>query len=189
MKLLTLGLGLFLALTIACGGDDDDSSAGTQPTGSNGGSSATQPSGGEGAAPTEPPSSSGGSAPSGGGCGSLTLGDEVIELDSARCFLQEQDVTGSPGKILFVGQGFGKLASGEDFVLDVTRFDEDSLFTGDKVIVDVGDPFSEDFYSWNASADLGTVQQDGSTLRAEGLALKHSEDFTTEVSGSFELRC
>ena len=188
MKLLTLGLGLFLALAIACGGDDDDSSAGTQPTEGNGGGSATQASGSEGAAPTEAPSSSGGSAPSGGGGGSLTIGDEVIELASARCFLQEQDVTGSPGKILFQAQGYGMTAEGEELVLDVTRFDEDSLFTGDDIEADIGDPFGEDFYYWSASADIGTVEIDGSTLRVGELTFRHSED-GSEVTGTFELNC
>jgi hypothetical protein len=118
----------------------------------------------------------------------VTIGDEMIELNSARCFLEEQDVAGSPGKILFVGQGFGTLASGEEIVVDVSRYDEESLFYGDDIHIDVGDPFSDDFYSWRASADFGTIQLDGSTLRAEGLAFMHSEDFS-ETSGAFEVHC
>jgi hypothetical protein len=118
----------------------------------------------------------------------VTIGDDVIVLESARCFLQEQDVAGSAGKILFTGQGYGQLTSGEEIVLDVTRYDEDSLFTGDDIEVDVGDPFGDEFYSWTASGDLGTISLDGSTLRADGLTFQHSEDFS-EMSGSFELKC
>ena len=185
MKLLSLGLGLVLVFAVACSGGDDDSSGGSQPTG---GDAATQPSGGDGAAPTEAPSSSGGGAPSGGGAGSLTLGDEVIELASARCFLQEQDVTGSPGKILFQAQGYGVTAEGEELVLDVTRYDEDSLFTGDEIEADIGDPFGDDFYYWSASGDIGTVEIDGSTLSVGGLTFRHSDD-GSEVMGTFELKC
>lgn len=177
MKLLSLGLALLLALAMACGGDDDDSSGAAQPSGGNGG-----------AAPTEVPSGSGGSAPSGGGGGSLTLGDEVVELSGVLCLLQPQDVAGSPGKILLTGIGRGQFASGEGVAIDVTRYDEESLFTGDEVEVLVGaDPTRPD-YSWDASADLGTIEQDGSTIRAEGLTFINSED-ATELTGGFELRC
>jgi hypothetical protein len=118
----------------------------------------------------------------------VTIGDDVIVLESARCFLQEQDVAGSPGKILLTGQGYGQLPSGEEVVLDVTRYDEDSLFTGDDIEVDVGDPFGDEFYYWIASDDLDTISVNGSTLSADGLTFRHSED-SSEKSGSFELNC
>jgi hypothetical protein len=187
LKLLLAGLCLLTALAIACGGDDDDSSGGTQATGSNGGTAATQAPSGNGAAPTQAPPDNGGSAAS-GGSGTLTLGDEVIELDRSRCYLQEQDVAGSPGKILFTAQGFGTTAAGEDFVLDVSRYDEDSLFYGDDILVDVGDPFGDDFYEWNGASDFGTIELDGSTLRAGGLTFTKDSD-GSQVSGAFELVC
>jgi hypothetical protein len=37
-------------------------------------------------------------------------------------------------------------------------------------------------------ADLGTIEQDGSTLRAEGLTFRHSED-GSEITGAFEVNC
>jgi hypothetical protein len=188
LKLLLIGLCLVTALAIACGGDDDDSSGATQASGSDGGTAATQAPSGDGAAPTEAPSDSGGGSASGGGGGSLTLGDEVISLDRARCYMQEQDVAGSPGKILFTAQGFGTNADGEDLVLDISRYDEDSLFYGDDILVDVGDPFSDDAVSWHAASDFGTVEQDGSTLRADGLTFMNGSD-GSQVSGAFELAC
>lgn len=99
-----------------------------------------------------------------GSAGTLTVGDEVIDLDHVRCFLEEQDVAGSDGKILLTGQGFGTTASGDELVLDVTRYDEDSLFTRDDIQVDIRDPLGDDFYSWDGSADLGTIERDDSTL-------------------------
>ena len=44
------------------------------------------------------------------------IGDETITLDSARCFLEEQDAAAGGGKILFVAQGFGTNAAGEQLV-------------------------------------------------------------------------
>jgi hypothetical protein len=188
LKLLILGLGPLLALAVACGGDDDGSSGNTQPSGSSGSAAATEAPGGDGAAPTQAPVGSGGGASSGGGGGTVTIGDEVIVLERALCYLQEQEVAGSPGKILLSGAGFGQLASGEEIVLDVTRYDEDSLFTGDDIEVEVGDPFGDDYYSWIASGDLGTINVDGSTLSVDELTFRHSQD-DTEKSGSFVLNC
>lgn len=130
-------------------------------------------------------------APAGGGGGTLVLGDETITLDSARCFLQEQDAFAGGGKILFVGQGFGTTAEGDELVLDVSRYDEDSQFTGDDVFVDIGDPFSDDLVSYNTSAELGTVQLDGSTMRADGLTLTtfDATGTSSDIPASFELNC
>ena len=168
-----IALALF-ASGIACGGDDND--AGDVPSNPAAQETASSP----GNQPTESARS--------GDAGTLTLEDEVIALDEARCFLQEQDVAGSAGKILFQAQGMGTTADGEEFVLDVSRYDEDSLFTGDDIQVDVGDPRGEAFYSWDASADLGTIELGGSSLRAGGLTFQHSED-GSEVMGAFELNC
>lgn len=179
LSLLLFGSLLFLA---ACGGDDDGDSDSDGATDTGGGDATA-------AATTDGNSGGGGSSSGGGGsAGTLTLGDEVIQLDSARCFLQEQDVVGSPGKILLTGQGFGTLADGNEFVLDFTRFDEDSNFTGDDILVDVGDPRSDDSYGLRGSADLGTVQRDGDTLSASGLTFSNF-DAGTEIQGAFELKC
>lgn len=169
-------LAAMIVLVAACGGDGDggDTTDAAGDTTSGGG------------AENQAAASSGGGG--GGGGGTLTLGEDVINLDSARCFLEEQDVAGSAGKILFNGQGFGTTGAGETFVLDVSRYDEDSMFTGDDIGVDIGDPRGDDFYSWSGKADLGTIERDGSTLRADGLTFRHSKDFT-EVAGAFELNC
>jgi hypothetical protein len=105
-------------------------------------------------------------APSGGNGGELVLGDEAVTLDRARCFLEEQDSAGGGGKILFVRQGFGTNAAGEEVLVDVSRYDEDSRFTGDDILVDIGEPGSS--VSFQANADLGTISVDGSTLSADG---------------------
>ena len=170
-----------LLLIAACGGDDDSDSDG----GDGGGGG-----GGDATAAATSAGGSGGSLGGGGGAGggSLTLGDEVIELDRARCFLEEQDVVGSPGKILLTGQGFGTTADGDELILDFTRYDEDSDFTGDDILVDIGDFRSSDAQSYAANAELGTVQRDGNTLSASGLTFNNF-DAGIEVTGAFELKC
>ncbi|MEQ8842518.1 MAG: hypothetical protein RIB98_16160 [Acidimicrobiales bacterium] len=126
--------------------------------------------------------------PSAGGGGTLVLGDETITLDSARCFLEEQDAAAGGGKILFVGQGSGTNADGTELLLDVSRYDEESQFTGDDITVDIGDPFSDDLVSYRAAAEIGTVQIDGSVMSADGLTFSNF-DLGEELPGSFQLNC
>lgn len=173
-RMTIVGVAALLALfAAACGGDDDSADIGSDDDSA-------------GAADDTTDSDDAPAASGGGGGGELILGDETISLDSARCFLEEQDAAGGGGKILFVGQGFGVNAAGDEVILDVSRYDEDSQFTGDDIIVDVGD--FETGVSWDAAADLGTVQLDGRTMAADGLTFVNWDDFS-EVSGSFVLNC
>ena len=172
--LLSLGLA-------ACGGDEADTTAAADD--------ASTPQDDAPDDSTDDADDEGGAddAPAGGGNGgTLVLGDETITLDSARCFLEEQDAAGGGGKILFVGQAFGTNAAGEELILDVSRFDEDSQFTGDDIIVDIGD--WETGSSWQAAADLGTVQLSGNTMSADGLTFTNWDDMS-EMAGSFEINC
>lgn len=125
-----------------------------------------------------------GQAASGGG-GSLTLDGETISFDGSRCFLEEQESAGQT--IELTGQGFGTNADGEQVSIDVTRFAEDSALPGDSIDVTVGDPASPDSTSFGTIAEVGTVELDGSTLRAEGVELQ-TDDLTT-VAASFEVVC
>ena len=161
----------------ACGGDDD--AADPEPAADDGGGAEEDGGAGDGGA--------GAGGGGGAGGGTLVLGAETITLDSARCFLEEQESAGGGGKILFVAQGFGTTADGEPLTLDVSRYDEDSQFTGDDVIVDIGDPFADSAVSLTASGDIGTVTLDGSSLSADGLTFV-DDDFS-EQTGSFELNC
>ena len=163
----------FLLVVAACGGDDESAPSND----SSGGTAATT------AAPSANPAPS-----SGAGGGELVIGDETITFDRARCFLQEQDAAGGGGKILFTAQAFGTNAAGDPITLDVSRYDEDSQFTGDDIILDIGDPFSDDAVSLASSADLGTVSVDGSTLSAGDLTFVNFDDFS-EQNGSFEINC
>lgn len=185
---MVLCVGLVLVL-VGCGDDDADNGDGTSSTGDSADSGDAEGSGDSADSGDAEGSDGGGSDDSGGGAaagGTLVLGDETIALDSARCFLEEQDAAGGGGKILFVGQGFGTNAAGEAVTLDVSRFDEDSQFTGDDIIVDVGDPGSG--VSLQAVEELGTVQLDGRTMSADDLTFSNFDDFS-EQTGSFVLNC
>jgi hypothetical protein len=170
-------MALFLLVAAACGGTGGpvESVPASTPNPTNGDSQPT-----DGSQPT--------AANPSGSAGTLTLGEQVIELTRARCFLEEQDAAAGGGKILFTAQGFGALPDGTELVLDVSRYDEQSQFTGDAVDVGVGDPRGANFYSWEVIAELGTVEQVGSTLRADGLTLRHSED-DSEIEGAFDVNC
>lgn len=182
-------------IAASCGDSDDDSGADSgSPSASAAATTEASADAPDESAPadTEADSSdSGDSAASGGGSGAggvVVLGDETITLDRARCFLQEQDAAAGGGKILFVAQGFGTNAAGDEVVLDVSRYDEDSQFTGDDVKLDIGDPFSDDFVSWSSVSDIGTVSLDGSSLSANGLTFSNFDD-GAEAAGSFDLTC
>ncbi len=183
MRIVAVLLTAFALLAASCGGgsseqdaDATDATPATAQVESDQSSETTQ-------APAEPaPPTPTGSA------GTLVLGEETVEFDSARCFFEEQDAVGGGGKILFVAQAFGETAAGEPIVIDVSRYDEDSRFTGDNIIVDFGDPFLDDFVSMSAHTDLGTVTVDGSSLSASGLTFLDSSGMA-EQSGSFQINC
>lgn len=169
---------LVLVLVAAACGDDDSSSPTTAPS-QDGGSSV----GGTDAGSDDTPTPS-------GSAGFLTLGDERIQFDSARCFLEEQEAAGGGGKILATGQGFGTNADGAEVMIDFTRFDEESRFTGDDLSVTVGDPFEDDSVSYSGSLDLGAVEIDGRRLSGNGFMLQSSDiSDTNEYPASFELNC
>jgi hypothetical protein len=155
-----------LLLVGACGDDDSAPVEGSTTT----------------AGPEDQPA-----APSGSGGGTLVLGDETIQLDSSRCFLQSQPVAGSEGNILATAQGFGTNAAGDEVSIDFTRFDEESQFTGDDISVVVGNPFSDSSVSYFGGVDLGAVDISGSVVSSPEFTLT-GPDFE-EITGSFVLEC
>lgn len=191
--LARLAIGVLVLITIAaCGGDDEGSGAANTTESTQGAAAATDDSSDTDSsdddtasdAETVPQTTE--AAADSGNVGTLVLGDETIVLDSARCFLEEQDAAAGGGKILFVGQGFGTNAAGDSVLVDVSRFDEDSQFTGDDIIVDIGEIGTG--VSWQITADLGTVQLDGRTMSASGLDFVNWDD-GAELRGSFDFAC
>ncbi|MDW3218068.1 MAG: hypothetical protein R8F63_05590 [Acidimicrobiales bacterium] len=195
MKILTriLGILALLALVAAgCGDDsgDDGTSAGADDSSAADDGSSDDSSADDSSADDSSGDDSGSTDGSGGGGtgGTVVLGDETITLDSARCFLQEQDAAAGGGKILFNAQGYGTNAAGDELVVDLTRWDEDSQFTGDDIIVDIGDPFSDDAVSYSATGEIGMITVDGSNLSTGEILFTNFDPFE-ELPGSVQLSC
>lgn len=178
-----------VALLAGCGGDDDGDDAAPSSGG------ATESAGGDtGDQAADSEVSAGGGAgdpaggPTSGGGGSLVVGGESIGLDETRCHLEPQEAAAGGGQILFVGQGFGVDADGEEVMIDVSRYDEDSMFAGDDVSVNIGDFTSEGAVGLSTIAPTGTVTLDGSIMRGDDITLLSDGD-GSEQTVSFEIDC
>lgn len=179
---------LVLALSTGCGDSDDgDTAAPGSTTDPAAAAPATDGSpGGEDDAPDSDGDAM--DAVASGGGGRLVLGDETIEFEQVLCTFEPQDAAAGGGQILFVGQATGVDAEGRDVVLDVSRYDQDSQFEGDSVMVDIGDVTSGDTVGLASTSPTGTVTVDGSTLRADDVTLLNAED-GSERTASFEITC
>lgn len=157
------------ALMVGCGGDDE----------------AEEPAGGGDA-----PAAEGGDAAAGGGGGggTMTLDGEEIAIDRTQCFLQPQEAAAGGGEIEFTGQGFGTNAAGDEVLIDVSRYSEESMFAGDSISVTVGDPFSEDALNYSLVGGEGAILVDGSTLSGEGVSVTDDRGTGDSVL-SYELNC
>lgn len=87
-----------------------------------------------------------------------------------------------------MGQGFGVDADGEEVMIDVSRYDEDSMFAGDDVSVNIGDFTSEGAVGLSTIAPTGTVTLDGSIMRGDDITLLSDGD-GSEQTVSFEIDC
>jgi len=174
----TIATAAAVALLVAgCGDDGDDDAAPTQETDSD----ATD----SGATGAGDPGGSGGS---GGGSGTVVLDGEAVELATVRCFLESQPAAAGGGNILFVVQGEGANADGETVMVDISRYDDESMFAADVVDLYIGDVTTGDAIEVSASVPTGTVTLEGSNVRADDLA---AEDFEalTEHTISFDIDC
>jgi len=184
LRRLIVPIAIVALIAAACG---DDSGSSTQSTPA---ASESQTGGDTPASGDDTPAPSGDDTPASSSTGgTFTLGDETITLDSARCYLQEQDAFGG-GKILANAQGFGTNAAGEEVMLDFTRYDEDADFTGDDILVNVGDFMSGDSVEYHVTLDLGSVSIDGRSVSADGFTLTSFDmDPPGELESSFALSC
>lgn len=160
------GVLVVLAMVIAGCGDDD----GATEAGAGQADDATQDDGSGG----DDPAGGGGDAAPAGDAGTLTLGDETIEMESVLCYLEEQPRAGLGGTFEHSIQGRGTNAAGEQVIVDITRVrpDEDGGPLGneephDSVKIDVGDAASATSYT--ATGPVGAVTVDGSNVTASGL--------------------
>lgn len=125
----------------------------------------------------------------------VVMNGETIELSGGGCYLQEQDSAAGGGKILFTGQATGVNGDGEEVMLDVSRFDADSMFEGDMIDLVVGDYRDPDVKSYGVGimGAMGGEKQfhlslDGSTISADGVELM-DDDMAEEMTVSLEINC
>lgn len=137
----------------------------------------------EGEPPVDPPA-----APSGSGSGTVVLDGEAIALTEVLCHLESQPAAGVGGNIEFVVQGHGADAAGQSFMIDISRYDDESMFPGDSVQLYVGDITSGEARELSSTAPAGTVGLVGSTATVTDLVVEDLEQFT-EHTVSFDIAC
>lgn len=124
----------------------------------------------------------------GDGTSSVVLDGETMVLDRVLCHLESQPAAAGGGNILFVVQGYGSDSAGEPVMIDITRFDADSMFAGDDVQLYIGDITGDEVRDLGTTAPAGTVTLDGSTASVDALTV---QDLAagTEHTLAFEIRC
>lgn len=132
---------------------------------------------------TDPPGT-----PEGRGDGTVVLDGEVIDLTEIRCHLESQPAAGGGGNIEFVVQGAGVTPAGEPFMIDVSRYDEDSMFEGDAVQLYVGDITSDEAREFHSTAASGTVSLVGSTATVDDLVVEDVGVLSEHIV-SFDITC
>lgn len=176
---------------VGCGSDEEpEGSAPSAPVESADDNEAPDAEAGDSGQPDETEAGEVPDVPTAGGSGTLDLDGETIELSSVQCHLESQPAAAGGGNILFVVQGQGQNADGEPLLIDISRYDEASMFAGDKVTLDIGEitPSGEDLVTLTTTEPAGTVALEGSTARADGLQV---EDLGLGMSmtASFEIAC
>lgn len=166
---LTVGLAL-----VGCNGDDGGSDSGADA---------------DATASTTPAATAGGGSNDGGGgsAGVMTLGDAEIAIDSLRCFFEEQPRAGLGGVFTHTAQGRGTNADGEGVILDLSRARAEDGTVEDDIIVDIGDPGSDDAVGLRASGPEGLIAFGDGSAAASGVEV--SEFGAEPVTLSFDLPC
>ena len=117
----------------------------------------------------------------------MTLGGELIVIDRMLCFFEEQPRAGLGGVFTHTAQGQATDAAGEPVILDLTRSRDEDGTVADTVLVDIGDPFSDDAVSLSANGPEGSIDFGDSSASAADLELT---DFESDpVMLSFDVSC
>lgn len=122
------------------------------------------------------------------GTGSAQLDGETIEVDEVLCYLEPQPAASGGGNILFVVQAHGTNAAGEPVMVDVSRYDEDSIVAGDTVDVVFGEVAAADTVQWGYRSEAEAVTLAENTVSARDLTMDNFETMTQHTV-SFEFSC
>ena len=173
-----LALGLVVA---ACNGDADATPA-PDPTAAPATATAAP-------APTpvvtdSPPAASEGTTTS---VGILTLGDEEIPIDRLFCFFEEQPRAGLGGVFTHTAQGRATNAAGDEVVLDVSRARDEDGTVGDDILIDIGDPRSDEAVGYRAVGAEGLVEFGEASIKATDVEVNPFG--SDSVIASFDVTC
>lgn len=187
--LLTVGL-----VVAACGNDDDgDADATAAPAETAAAADAASPATTESDAQDDTAADSDADdadapddAPA-GSSGALLLGDEEIAIASMLCYFEEQPRAGLGGVFTHTAQGRGTNAAGEGVILDLTRARAEDGTVEDDIVVDIGDPGSEDAIGLRASGPEGLIDFGDDSVAATDVEVS---DFGSDpVTVSFDIAC
>lgn len=123
-----------------------------------------------------------------GGTGSAQLDGETIEFTEVLCYLEPQPAASGGGNILFVAQGHGTNTAGEPIMVDVSRYDEDSIVAGDTVDVVIGEVTAADAVQLGYRSEAEAVTLVENTVSARDLTMDNFETMTQHTV-SFEFSC
>ncbi len=119
--------------------------------------------------------------------GSMSLGDEEVAIGSLLCYFEEQPRAGPGGVFTHTAQGRGANADGQPVVLDLSRTRDEDGTVEDQIIVDIGDPTSDDAFSLSALGSEGLIQFGDASAAASDVEVS---DFASgPVTLSFDLTC
>jgi hypothetical protein len=129
--------------------------------------------------------------PAGGAAAAATavivFGDEEIAIDRLLCYFEEQPRAGLGGVYTHTAQGSGTTAAGEPIIIDLSRARDEDGTVGDDILVDIGEPGSEEAIGLRAVGAEGLIQFGESSVAAADVELT---DFESDpVMLSFDLAC
>jgi hypothetical protein len=178
---LTLGL-----IVAACSGSDSsdatDASAATAPA-------TTAPDTTPAATPDQAEAGTGsneGTAPA-AAVGVVMLGDEEIAATRVLCYFQEQPRAGLGGVFTHTAQVEGTDAEGTQVLVDLSRAVAEDGTVDEKVIVDIGDPRSDDAVSMSMGGPDGTIAFGDNEVAVDGVEVINFEGGAAVVT--LDLAC
>lgn len=164
---LTLGL-----IVAACSGDDGNDATDAPATTAPDTSAAATPGEAAGDEDTAPAI----------GVGVVMLGDEEIAATSVLCYFEEQPRAGLGGVWTHTAQVQGTDADGTGVLVDLSRAVAEDGTVEESVIVDIGEPGSEDAVSMSLGGPDGIVAFGENEVAVNGVEVTDFEGGATTVT-------
>ncbi len=115
------------------------------------------------------------------------LGDEEIAATRVLCYFQEQPRAGLGGVFTHTAQVEGTDAEGTQVLVDLSRAVAEDGTVDEKVIVDIGDPRSDDAVSMSMGGPDGTIAFGDNEVAVDGVEVINFEGGAAVVT--LDLAC